>query len=169
MAVGDVYRKLGADAAITISPEGVATSSTLLAGVESDAITPADPVLDELVEGIWTAGTSPTGGQVDICVWGSFQATPVPPAPLDGTASAETFDSENTKQAAVVVAKSIMLDTTSNRAYPVHPFSIAALFGGNLPKQYGLFITQNSGVNAHATAGNHVWRRTPVYGFVAPS
>jgi hypothetical protein len=170
MAAGDVKRVLGSDATITIAPENVASSTTRVAGVESTAIAPSDPVLDCIVEGLWTAGTSPTVDTfVDVWVYASFQATPVYPDTIDGTASAETLTSENVRNAGLRKAATIRLDNTSDRAYRIAPFSIASLFGGQLPKAWGLFITHNSGVNSHATSGNHVWKYTPVYANVAQS
>lgn len=170
MAIGDVSLKRGSSVAITISPENVATSSTRVAGVESNAITTGDPVIDYLVAGKWTAGTSPTVDTfVDVWVYASQDDTPDYPDTIDGTASAETLTSENVRNAALKLAATIRIDNTSDRTYHVAPFSVAALFGGVLPKYWGLFIAHNTAVNSNSTAGNHEWHYTPVYAAIAQS
>lgn len=170
MAAGDVTISRGASVAMTISPENVATSSTRTAGVESTAVTTGSPVIDYLVSGKWTAGTSPTvNRQVDVWVWGSFEDTPTYPDVIDGTASAETITSENVRNSAMSLAATIQVDNTSDRTYWVHPFSVAAHFGGVLPKTWGIFISHDTAVNSNSTAGNHAWWRTPVYANVAQS
>jgi hypothetical protein len=51
------------------------------------------------------------------------------------------------------------VDTTNNNVgYYCAPFSVAALFGGFLPSQYVIFVTQNTGANSNSTGGNHVWK-----------
>jgi hypothetical protein len=40
-------------------------------------------------------------------------------------------------------------------AYPIAPFSVAALFG-RMPRFWGLFISHNTGAALNSTAGNHV-------------
>ena len=48
----------------------------------------------------------------------------------------------------------LSVDTTSNRAYPFAPVSIASLFGG-MPKFWGIFIVQGTGSALNATGANH--------------
>ena len=47
------------------------------------------------------------------------------------------------------------VDSTSNRAYEFGGVSVAMLFGGVMPPTYDLFVTHSTGVNLHATGGNH--------------
>lgn len=148
-------------AAITISPQNVASSSTFVAGVESDSISNISNLdLDHLVNVKWTCGTTPTANtQVQIWVVPAIEddlsATVVWPDVFDGTASAETVTSAGILQGCGRLLGVLNVDSaTSDRAYFLAPTSVAALFGGFLPTRYVLFITHNTGVNSNATAGN---------------
>lgn len=155
---------LAASAAITISPENVASSTGRLAGVESDVISNISNLFDDvLVSGQWTAGTSPTvGTQVDVWVYApqsdDLSSTVTYPDVFDGSASAETVTSANVRNAGLRLLASIVIDATSNRVYNLAPTSIAALYGGNMPTRWGLFISHDTGVNSNSTAGNHIWK-----------
>lgn len=148
-----------ASATITISPASTATSSTRVAGVESDVISNATNLyLDALVSGKITTGTSPTASkQIDIWVYASQDDTPSYADVLDGTGSAETITSENVRNAAMKLACSILVDNTSDRTYYMAPVSVASLFGGVLPQRWGLFISHDTGVNLNSTGGNHAF------------
>lgn len=146
---------------ITISPENVASSSDFTAGVESAAIdNSTDKFVDVLVSGTWTSGTTPTAGtQVNAFVYAQQDDTPTYPDVLDGTASAETMTSAGVMSGALKFLGSLNITTnTSNRAYYLAPTSVAQLFGGIMPKRWGLFISHNTGVNSNSTAGNHAWK-----------
>ena len=151
---------------ITISPQNVATSSTFVAGVESDQIDNTSNLYnDVLVQGLWTCGTTPTANtSVNIYVWGSHTSAGTTAIDvIEGTASAETITSAGVLSSFLRLAAVGVVDsTTSDRGYPIGPFSVAALFGGNMPQFWGLFISHNSGVNSNTTAGNHVWKYTGV-------
>ena len=147
--------------AITISPENVASSSTFVAGVESDSISNVSNLdLDHLVNLKWTAGTSPTANtQVQVWIVAAIEddlaSTVVWPDVFDGTASAETVTSAGILQSCGRLLGVINVDaTTSDRTYFLAPSSVAALFGGFLPTRYVLFVTHNTGVNSNSTAGN---------------
>lgn len=170
MAAGDVTLKRGASAALTITLASLATSSTRTAGRESTAITTADPTIDYLLAGKITTGTTPTANkQIDIWVYGSHDDTPDYPDVIDGTDSAETITSENVRNAALRLAHVIQVDSTSDRTYYFGPFSVAALFGGVLPKTWGAFAAHDTAVNLNATGSNHELSATPVYANVAQS
>lgn len=153
-----------ASATITIAPENVATSSTFVAGVESNVIdNTTNLYVDALVGGTWTCGTTPTTNtQVLIYVFSVRDDTPTYPDVMDGTSSAETVTSAGVGRGFLKLGAVIDVDsTTSNRAYDV-AFSVAQLFGGVMPLKWGLFITHNTGVNSNSTSGNHVWKYTGI-------
>lgn len=153
-----------ASATITIAPQNVATSSTFVAGVESDVIdNTSNKYVDAIVGGTWTCGTTPTAAtQVLIYVFSVRDDTPTYPDVFDGTGSAETLTSAGVGRAFLKLGAVIDVDTTtSDRAYPAL-FSVAQLFGGVMPLKWGLFITHNTAVNSNSTAGNHVWKYTGV-------
>ena len=162
--MADFKIKYGTVAEIDIDPESLASSTSRTAGVESAAIDETtDLNVDELVGGFVTTGTSPTvNRQIDIWVYAAFNDTPAYPDVIDGTKSAETITSENVRNSAMRLAASILVDNTSDRSYYVAPFSVAALFGGVLPAQWGLFLAHDTGVNLNATGTNHRFWRRPI-------
>jgi hypothetical protein len=57
---------------------------------------------------------------------------------------------------ALVLGGSVtVLATTSDIDYFISPFSVAQLFGGVMPKYWGLYVSHNTGVALNATAGKH--------------
>lgn len=149
--------------ALTISLASLASGSAgvFTAGQESTAVDNTTNLdLDHLLSGIITTGTSPTASRsINVYVYANISSssgTPTYPDVLDGTDSAETFTSANVMASAIRPATSITTDSTSNRAYYFGPISVASLFGGSLPKFWGVYVAHDSGVNLNSTAGNHV-------------
>jgi hypothetical protein len=170
MAAGDVTLKRGSSGSLTITLASLATSATRVAGRESTAIATAEPAIDYQVGGKITTGTTPTvSKQIDIWVYGSVNDTPDYPDVLDGTDSDETITSENVRNSALRHLHTIVVDATSDRAYWFGPLSIAAVFGGQLPKHWGIFVTHDTAVALNATGGNHVISYRPVYANIAAS
>ena len=56
----------------------------------------------------------------------------------------------------VKLAASLVIDSTSNRDYFFGPVSIASLFGGSLPKFWGVFVAHDTAVALNATGAQHV-------------
>ncbi len=143
--------------ALTITLASLATSSTLLVGRESTAISNAsDLYVDALVSGQITTGTSPTAGQIELYVYGytkNVSSSPTYPNPCTGSDAAITLVAE-TKQR-LYLADVITTNITSNTAYGIKPFGIAQFFGGIIPIRWGIVVVHSSGVNLNATAGNH--------------
>jgi hypothetical protein len=136
-----------ANNAITLDVSSLATSATWVAGVESAEIDNTtnlyvDAIVD--VKGItWGASTNTVGQQMRVYVWGSdvsLGTTAI--GTLDGTSSAETITAE-TRDALKLAATASALVTTADLVYYIQPFSIAALFGGVMPKFWGLFFAHS--------------------------
>jgi hypothetical protein len=163
--MSDVKIAYAASAAITITLASLATSSTRVAGRESTAINnTSNKYLDYLVAGKVTTGTSPTDAkQIDIWVYASFEDSPTYPDVLDGTDSDETMTSAGVLAGACVLAASISTNNTSDRTYWIAPFSVAALFGGRMPKHFGIFVTHDTGVNLNSTGSNHAFWQTGIF------
>lgn len=162
--MADVKQAFAASSALTITLAGLVTSATLVAGQESTAVDETTNLyLDELVAGKITTGTGPTAGTIEVWAYGQLEDTPTYPDVLDGTDSAETFTSVDIKRSALKLLASIPTDATANRTYYFGPVSIAAAFGGSLPKRWGVFVSHSTVANLHATGGNHAIWRTPVY------
>lgn len=136
-----------ANTTITIDLANLATSSTLLAGRESTQVdNTTNKYLDALVSGFVSVGTTPTANtQIVVYVWGSdvsLATTAIDT--LDGTDSAETLTNTGIRDALRFAAAINVPATTSDVQYPVQPFSVAQLFGGILPKFWGLWVTHNT-------------------------
>lgn len=146
---------------ITISPASTASSSTFVAGRESNEIdNTTNKYIDALVQGKVTVGTTPTANTtIAIYVWGSDTSLATTALDvLDGTDSAETLTNTGVLYSTLKLGAVITVTaTTSDVGYNFAPFSVAARFGGVLPKYWGLFVTHNTGVALNATGGNHVF------------
>lgn len=150
---------------ITISPASTASSSTWVAGRESTEVDNTTNKYDDaLVQGKITVGTTPTAATlILVYVWGSDTSAGTTNIDvIDGTDSAETLTSAGVRDGFMRLGAAINVDaTTSDRVYPVGPFSVADLFG-QMPKYWGLFVTHNTGVNLNATGGNHAFTYTGI-------
>jgi hypothetical protein len=146
---------------ITCSVASTASSSTFVAGRESNQIDNTSTLyMDALVQGKVTVGTTPTANtQIAIYVWGadtSLATTAIDV--LDGTDSAETLTNTGILFSALKLGATIIVPiATSDVGYAFAPFSVAALFGGVMPKYWGLYVAHNTGVNLNATGGNHAF------------
>lgn len=162
--MADIKIAYGSSAALTITLASLATSSTLVAGRESTAVSNTSAlVLDYLIGGKITTGTSPSAGRIEIWLYGELDDTPTYPDVFDGTDSAETVTSADIKFACLYLVNSLVTSSSSDVTYWFAPTSVAQLFGGALPKSFGAFVTQNTTVNLNATGSNHAIWVTPVY------
>jgi len=148
----------GSNTAITMDLANLGTSSTWVAGRESTEIdNTSNKYVDALVSGSVSVGTTPTASTVImIFVWGA-ETAPSSTAidVIDGLDSAETITNTGVLYSMFRVGAAInVLVNTSDIAYPVAPFSIAQLFGGVMPKYWGLFVAHNTGVNLRNDAVN---------------
>lgn len=157
MAAGDVKTQYQADAQLTITLASLATSSTLVAGRESDLVdNTTNKYTGMSLSGKVTTGTSPTTGkQIEVWVVPTINDTPTWPDVFDGTGSAETVTSRDILAACGRLVASILTDSTSDRAYPFHCGNLAAFFGGYVPDKFVVFVVHNTGVNLNSTGGNH--------------
>lgn len=157
-----------ASSALTISPASLASDGTLLAGRESTAWdNTSNKYLDLLIAGKITTGTSPTAAKnIEIWAYGQLEDTPLYPDTITGSDSARTLTSRDILYATLRLVAAIPVDATSNRGYPFGPVSVAALFGGVLPKRGGIWVVHNTVAALHATGGNHAVYITPVYATV---
>lgn len=138
----------GTRTAITIDPSSLAGSSTFVAGVESaEQSNASDLYLDVLVEGRVTghASTAPTvGQQIQVYVWGSNVSLGTTAIDvLDGTSSAETLGHVAVLQSLRLAAVSTVTVATAALTYYILPFSVAALFGGQMPIFWGIYVAHN--------------------------
>ncbi len=139
------------------SLNSLASSASLVAGAESTAIDNTTTLApDYLIGGTIKVGASNMTANTTCEVWvaGEHEDTPTYPDVFDGTDSAETVTSRNVLYAGAMLAHVITFDgTDANRVYPVKQFSVASLFGGNVPRHFVLFTVHNGG-NALAASGS---------------
>lgn len=157
--MASIKRAYGSATTGTGGITSLATSSTWLAGYEWFVIdNSSDLMLDYEVQGQVTVGTTPTSGtEIRLYAVGSYDGSTWPDV-FDGTPSAETVTSAGVRDGFAKLAAVMSVDaTTSDRPYPFHVGSVAALFGGNLPKKVAFFVAHNTGVNLNGTAGNHTY------------
>lgn len=145
---------------LTIAPASLATSSTFIAGVESDQVDNTSNVyLDALVTMLITVGTTPTVNTViQPYVWGNHVSLATTALDvLDGTSSAESITNAGVLQSFLRPAPPMFITaTTSNVAMNAY-FSVCEVLGVPvLPPFWGIYLAHNTGANLHATAGNHV-------------
>lgn len=139
----------------THSIGSLATSSTLVAGQEANAIdNGTTKYLDIEIYRPVTTGTTPTAGTIELWLIPSFDGTTWPDV-FDGTDSAETVTSRDILRACGRLAASTPTDTTSNRTYPLHVPSVRDIFG-TVPQKVGQFLTHSTGVNLNSTAGTPI-------------
>ena len=144
--------------------DGLASSTTLVAGWESAVITNASN--DVLLSGRFQANaTAPTAGQISVFVGSLVNSTPSYPDVFDGTSSAETITSADIRNAILRPAATIITDATANRIYEFAPVNIAALFGGVMPNKYFVFVTHSmvQALNTTAGAGGQCWIQGVTY------
>lgn len=149
--------------ALTIDLSSLASGAVNVytAGRESTAVdNTTNNDVDHLLSGVIRTGTSPTVSRsINIYAYANISSsagTPTYPDVLDGTDSAETFTSANVMGSTVKFVASILVDATTGRDYFFGPVSMASVFGGSLPKFWGVFVSHDTNVALDSTPGNHV-------------
>jgi hypothetical protein len=135
----------------------LASSATFVAGRESSQVdNTTNKYVDVLVSGSVSVGTTPTANtSILVYVYGadtSLATTAIDV--LDGTDSAETLTNVGILNALRLGASINVPAATTDVQYFVLPFSVAALFGGVVPKFWGLYVAQNTGVALRTNAIN---------------
>lgn len=153
-----------ASAALTCTLASLATSSTLLVGQEATAINNTSNLyVDYRVTAKITTGTTPTvDTEIRIYAYAVMNDTPTYPDTITGTNSAVTLTNAYIRDAGFTSLGATGISATSNIGYPIRCLTLAEAFG-HCPTRWGLWITHNTAVNLHATAGNHVLTQIGVY------
>jgi hypothetical protein len=144
----------GSSVALTVTSLGsLATDANLLAGWQSAVQDNTSNLYDDcLLTAVPKTGTSPTvSTTIEVWVYGTLDDTPTYPDTITGSVGTATLTSANTKNAGLALAAVITVDATSNRSYSLRPTSVAQLFGGVMPKKWGVFIVHNTGAALNAT------------------
>lgn len=143
---------------ITIDLSALASSSSFIAGRESNEVdNTTNKYIDAIVQGKFTVGTTPaTTGGLMVYVWGSHTSLATTALDvLDGVDSAETFTTTSLGATVKQAMYTPVLVATSNTEYISKPFSVAAALGlPCLPKYWGLYVSQSTGVALKTDAAN---------------
>lgn len=155
--MSDLNAKYGTDwADLTITLADLASDTNLLTGRQSTVISNvSDLFTDVKIGGKITTGTSPSAAKwIEPWIFAEWLDADTYPDGFGASDAARTITSAGVKNSGFFPAPIIPTDTTSSRSYPIAPFSIVSVVGF-MPRKWGIFITHNTGVNLHTTAGNH--------------
>lgn len=142
----------GTATAITMTLASLASSTTDAGRISTAVDNSSVDALDFIVGGKVTTGTSPTvNKQIEVWFAGSYDGTS-----FSGGAGATdaAFTPVGTKFL-LHLAQIINVSGTSNVTYTWIVPSLLAVFGGNIPTKWSVFITHNTVAALNATAGNH--------------
>ena len=141
---------------VACSFAGLVNDTALLAGRTSAFVDNGTNLdLDHLLSGVISVGTTPTAG-TNIEVW-AYAAISIAagvatfPDGIAGTDSPKSITSANVKFSGLRLAAVITVDGVTGRNYAFGPVSIASLFGGYLPQQWGVFIVHSTVAALNAT------------------
>jgi len=135
---------------------GLAASTTWVAGWESGAIdNTSNKYLDyRITAKITVESAGLAAGEIRMYLVGMLDDTNWPDV-FDGTEGAETVTDTEIRDAICKPAASTRTDTTASRVYYLDCPSVAAVFDGNLPAKFVIFITQSTGTTLE-TSGQQV-------------
>lgn len=176
--MADIGIKYAAAVAFTVTNlHSLASSSTRVAGWSSASVdNNSDNFLDFLVSGQFTVHNTnaPTSGKtISVYAYGWHSdggGTPVWPdlfsAGTEGTEGApSTVHDEEQRDCGMRLLWSCTIDASTGEVYVMPPTSIAEAFGGIVPRQWALWVVQDTAQALHSS-GNALYR-TPVEGVSA--
>lgn len=169
MAQGDIKLAYASSSNQTVtSLDGLASSSTHVAGVELGAIDNTTNLYEDyrISAKITAESSGLSAGEIRMYLVAPLDDSTWPDV-FDGTLSSETVTDTEIRDAICHLGALTVTDTTASRVYYLDINSVAAVFGGNLPKKFVIFITQSTGTTIETT-GNQV-TITGSYHTVAPS
>lgn len=150
-------------AAVTLTHTlaSLASDTNLVAGRASAAAdnNGSDDAIDCMVGGKVTTGTSPTASrQIEVWLSGSYDGTSYAGGASGSDANLTPTGSKTLLKLLTVIPTS----STSDVTYTWGPFSVAAAFGGTMPRKWLVYVVHNTGQNLNSTGGNHETKYTPV-------
>lgn len=157
MAAGDALLQYVASAneATLTALNSLASSATWVAGWESTLIdNTSTKYLDFRVTAKITAGTTLTAGEIRLYLVAMLDDSTWPDV-FDGTASAETVTNTAIRDAICKLGAVVATTNVNSVVYYLDCPSVAAVFGGNLPAKFVVFIAQSTNANL-ASSGNQL-------------
>lgn len=142
----------------TFTLASLATSASLVAGRESDAVdNTSTKYLDFQITWKIRTGTSPTTAKtIELWAIPCLDASTIYPDVFDGTDSNETATSRDILRAGARLLASVLTSSTSDQDYWLHCPSVKEAFDGFPPEKFSLFVVHDTAVNLNSTGGNHV-------------
>lgn len=136
----------------------LASDANLIAGAESTEIdNTTNKYMDALVQGkiaVHASVALTASKSINVYVWGSHTSLATTARNvLDGADSAETFTNSGQRDSLLRWLATINPATTAGLVYEFGPVSVAARFGGVMPKYWGLWVVQDTG-QALAASGH---------------
>jgi hypothetical protein len=138
------------------SLNGLVASATWVAGWESVLIDNTSLLYVDyrVTAKITVESAGLTAGEIRLYLVGMLDDSTWPDV-FDGTQSAETVTDTEIRDAICRLGAITSTDTTASRAYYLEVPSVAAVFGGNMPSKFLIFLTQST-VAALETSGQQV-------------
>ena len=132
--------------------DGIASSSTWVAGWESGAIDNSsnlyiDYIINAKIQ-VESAGLS--AGEIRMYLVAELEDSSWPDV-FDGTESTETITDTEIRDAICRLAARTVTDTNASRTYYLNCPSAAYVFNGTLPRKFVIFITQSTGTTLETT------------------
>lgn len=160
-AAGDVKLAYAASSNLTVTNlNSLASSQTWVGGWESGAIDNTSNLYTDyrITAKLTVASSNNQAGEIRMYLVGMLDDSTWPDV-FDGTESAESITDTEMRDAICRLAAVTAVDTTTGDVYYLDCPSAAAVFGGNLPKKFVIFITQNATTTTTAglaASGNQI-------------
>lgn len=173
MATGDVKKAFVASVTLTVTNlHSLAASATYVGGWESARIDhSADLVLDDKIGlHLVTHASNRQAGAIRVYIIPALDDTPTWPDVFDGTESAESVTDTEELDSCGILAREIVVDNTASAVYDLTVDSVKAVCGGNMPRDYVIFVTGNATTTttAQLAAAGSTVKITSSYRNVAP-
>ncbi len=157
-----------ASSALTHTVASLATSSGRTVGRVSTAYSNTTNLDEEVAASVlFTTGTTPTaGGIIEAWVFAQREDGTWPDiftASYSGTDGGFTVRSRDHLRAGAALLGAVSVLSTSDLPYILAPRNVGQLLGLNLVRQFAVFVTHSTGVNANSTTGNHETVVLPSY------
>jgi hypothetical protein len=162
MAAGDIKKVYASSSTITVTNlHSLAASSTYVGGWESGAIdNTTNLYLDYKITAVLvTHASNRQAGELRMYLVPPVDDTTWPDV-TDGTESTESFTDTEERDGVAVLAAAVTVDSTASATYTLNCPSANAVFGGNLPKKFVIFITGDAATSTNAqlaAAGSAVY------------
>ena len=169
MATGDIKIAYAASGAQTqTNLDGLSSSATHVAGWESGAIDNSTNLYTDYIVNavIKVASAGLSAGEIRMYFVAELEDSSWPDV-FDGTESTETVTDTEIRDAICRLGAITATDTTASRLYYLQCPSVAAVFGGTVPRKFVIFITQSSGAALETTGDPNQVYVKGVYNTVA--